>query len=196
MFCLAIWGSICHLLLHVSPQLAYFLQILTIEQNQYVMVFTDKRNVSPKMTPTWTAARLDEYGKSRGRAEAWARRAKMGEFVGDPFETLNLPLSFQIYSIFSAFLVAFAFGRSTPNLLMQLDVPPGSADILQGPALAILVASLGSAVISGAVLAPSKNRGVFIWSMKGLLAGPAAVLQLRGLEDLITRAEEEEQGRQ
>lgn len=188
-----------HVHLYVSPkQLSanFNFNPSIVRTNQYVTLFTDKRNVSPKMTPAWTAERLDEYGKARGKAEAWARRAKMGEFVGDPFETLNLPLSFQIYSIFSAFLVAFAFGRSTPNLLERFDIPPGSADILQGPALAILVASLGSAVISGAVLAPSKNRGTFIWAMKGLLAGPAAVLQLRGLADLITQGEEEEQGRQ
>ena len=148
------------------------------------------------MTPDWTPERLDEYGKSRGRALAWARRAKQGEFVGDPFESLDFPLSFRFYSIFSAFLIAFAFGRSTPNLLSQLDVSPGAADLLQAPALAILLASVGSAVVSGAVLAPSKNRGKLIWAVKGLLAGPAALLQLRGLEVLITREEEEEQQRQ
>lgn len=163
-----------------------------------VFVVIDKRNVSPKMTPNWTPERLDEYGKARGRALEWARRAKLGEFVRDPFETMDLPLSFQLYSVFSAFLVAFAFGRSTPTLLSQLDgdLPAGATDILQAPALAILVASLGSAALSGAVLAPSKNRSTFVWVVKGLLAGPVAVLQLRGLEVLITREEGEDKRRQ
>ena len=79
----------------------------------------DKRNVSPKMTPDWTPEKLDEFGKSRGRALAWARRAKMGEFVGDPYETLDLPMEFRVYAIVSSFLVAFAFGRATPNLLFR-----------------------------------------------------------------------------
>ena len=158
----------------------------------------DKRNVSPKMTPNWTPERLDEYGKARGRALEWARRAKLGEFVRDPYETMDLPLSFQVYSVATAFLVALAFGRSTPTLLAQLDgaVPAGATDILQAPALALLVASLGSAVVSGVVLAPSKNRSTFVWAVKGLLAGPVAVLQLRGLEVLITREEEEDNQQQ
>ena len=91
------------------------------------------------MTPDWTPERLDEYGKSRGRALAWARRAKQGEFVGDPFESLDFPLSFRFYSIFSAFLIAFAFGRSTPNLLSQLDVSPGAADLLQHDVTAMAI---------------------------------------------------------
>jgi len=68
--------------------------------------------------------------------------------------------------------------------------------LLQAPALAILLASLGSAVVNGAVLAPSKNRGKIIWTVKGLMAGPLALLQLRELGDLITRQEEEDRQRQ
>jgi hypothetical protein len=154
--------------------------------------FQDKRNVSPQLTPDWTAEKLDEYGKSRGRALAWARRARLGEFVEDPFETLDLPFPFKVYAVMSAFLVALAFGRATPNLLVQLDMSTGSLEILQVPALAVLVASVGSAVVNGVVLAPSRNRSNWVWVFKGLLAGPLAAAQLRGLEMLVTREEEED----
>jgi len=50
--------------------------------------------------------------------------------------------------------------------------------------------------VNGAVLAPSKNRGKIIWTVKGLMAGPLALLQLRELGDLITRQEEEDRQRQ
>ena len=134
---------------------------------------------------------LDKYGKSRGRALAWARRAKLGEFVKDSEEALDLPLVYRAYATFSAFLVAFAFGRATPNLLSQFDMSTGTMELVQAPALAILVASLGSSIVSGVVLAPSKNRNSFVWGVKGLLAGPVAISQLRGLDDLITREEKE-----
>jgi len=143
------------------------------------------------MTPDWTPEKLDEYARMRGKSLEWARKAKMGEFVGDPFETLDLPLSHRVYAIFSAYLVALAFGRATPTLLAQLDMSTSTVELLQVPALAILVASIGSSIAAGVVLAPSKNRSKFIWAVKGLLAGPVAVSQLRNLEVLITREEEE-----
>jgi hypothetical protein len=148
--------------------------------------------VSPQLTPDWTAEKLDEYGKSRGRALAWARRARMGEFVEDPLETLDLPFSFKAYAVLSAFFVALAFGKATPNLLAQLDMATDSLEILQLPALAIVVASLGSAAFNGVVLAPSKNRRNWVWVVKGLLAGPLSVSQLRGVDTLLTRKEEED----
>lgn len=162
-----------------------------IEEEDYIQPFADKRNTGPKQTPLWTAEKLDEYGAAQGRAEAWARQAKMGEFVKDPEETLDLPLAYRAYAIFAAFSVAFSFGRSTPTLLAQLDMSPGIQELLQAPALAVLVASLGSAIVSGVVLAPSKNRNSFVWGVKGLLAGPLAVANLRGLDDLVTREETE-----
>lgn len=143
------------------------------------------------MTPDWTPEQLDEYGKSRGRALAWARKAKLGEFKKDPNENLDLPIPMKLYTIFSLFLVAFAFGRSTPKLLAQFDVSTAPMELLQGPTTAIALASLGSCVVCGIVLAPSKNRSQFVWAVKGLMAGPIAISQLRGLEDLITREEDE-----
>lgn len=166
-----------------------------LAEQDYVPPFADRRNVGPKLTPDWTPEKLDEYGKSQGRALAWARRAKMGEFVKDPLETLDLPLLFKAYAILTAFFVAFAFGRATPNLLVELNMSSSTEMLgqLQAPAFAMIVGSLGSAVVNGVVLAPSKNRSKVVWAVKGLLAGPIAVAQLRALEDLITRGQEEEQ---
>lgn len=162
-----------------------------IEEEDYIQPFADKRNTGPQQTPLWTAEKLDEYGAAQGRAEAWARKAKMGEFVKDPEETLDLPLAYRAYAVFAAFFVAFSFGRSTPTLLSQFDMSAGIQELLQAPALAVLVASLGSGIVSGAVLAPSKNRSSFVWGVKGLLAGPLAVANLRVLDDLVTREETE-----
>lgn len=167
-----------------------------IEEEDYVQPFADKRNVGPQQTPEWTPERLDEYGKSRGKAEAWARKAKLGEFVKDPEETLDLPFSYRAYAIFSAFLVAFSFGKATPTLLSQLDMSTGVMELLQAPSLAIVIASLGSCIVSGVVLAPPKNRNAFVWGVKGLLAGPLAVVKLRVLDDLVTLEETELRNKQ
>ena len=65
----------------------------------------------------------------------------------------------------------------------------GLIDAVQIPALALLVASLGSAVVSSIVLAPGKNRNGFVWGVKGLAGGPLAIFRLQGLDPLITQAE-------
>lgn len=153
------------------------------------------------MTPDWTPERLDEYAKMQGRAQAWARRARMGEFVTDPNETLDMPLTSRVYSILTAFWMAFAFGRATPSFLMNVvggdhgfhsvdDVTRLTAT-LQIPGLALAVMSVGSGVVCAALLAPERNRSVLIWALKGFLGGPLSILQLRELGTLITREQEE-----
>jgi hypothetical protein len=137
---------------------------------------------------------LDEYGKARGRAEAWARRAKMGEFVQDTSESLaELSFPLRAYSILSAAGVSFAFGRSTPTLLTDY-LHVSSPQILQGallvPGLVLAAASLGSSVACGFLFAPEKNRNSVVWVIKGLLGGPLALSELRGLETLVTYEEE------
>lgn len=148
------------------------------------------------MTPEWTPEMIDEVAKKRGEAEAWARRAKMGEFIGDPFETLDLQLPLRLYSIFATSLVAFAFGRATPTLFQQLNIDTTSIELLQAPASAILIASLGSSIVCGIVFAPPKNRNSFVWFVKGLMGGPLAVTQIRSLEALITQGEAEQTAKQ
>jgi hypothetical protein len=166
------------------------------------------------MTPDWTPERLDEYAQMQGRAQAWARRARMGEFVKDPYETLDMSLAARTYSIFTAFYVAFAFGRSTPAFLMDVmmmtvgedggdgegfshydstqDVTQFTA-ALQIPGLALALASVGSMMVCAALLAPERNRSVPVWALKGLLGGPVSILELRGLRALITGRDQEEE---
>ena len=155
--------------------------------------YTDKRNVGPTQTPDWTPEMLDEAGRARGRAESWVRRAKEGEFVKDPYEMVDLSLDIRLYSIFAAACISFAFGRSTPALLNDfLSVDPGMQQVLQAPALALIVASLGSSIVCGVLFAPPKNRSVLLWAFKGFMGGPITVLQLRGLDKLITQGETNE----
>ena len=59
---------------------------------------------------------------------------------------------------------------------------------LKGPAFAMVVASIGSAIFC-ATQASSKNRSAFVWAVKGYAGGPLAVFQVQSLESLITRGE-------
>jgi len=166
-------------------------------EEEYVPPFAEKRNTGPKLTPDWTPERLDEYAKAQGRAQAWARRAKLGEFVKDPFETLDLPAGIRFYAVVSAFLVSFAYGRATPGFLRDVVGNWSTEDIrsltesLQIPGLALGLASLGSSVVCAALLAPERNRDALVWAIKGFFGGPLAIRQLRELDTLITREEDE-----
>jgi len=172
-----------------------------LEEESYVMPFADKRNTGPMQTPDWTPERLDEEGKRAGQAMAWARKSRAGEFKKDPFEMLNIEGFLQVYSVFTSVFVAVAFGKSTPRLfeilptLMNMDINMqdvnGLLDVLKGPALAMILASIGSCIYC-TLEAPGKNRSTFVWGLKGYVGGPVAVLQLRGLGDLITRGEADE----
>ena len=141
---------------------------------------------------------LDEEGKRAGRAMSWAKKARAGEFVKDPFELLNIEGSLQFYSIITTIITALAFGKASPTFLVdflkfsQSDAT-GFLSLLQVPALIFVLASLGSCVTCGAVLAPSKNRNSFVWGIKGFAAGPVAILQLKSLDTLITRGESDAQ---
>jgi len=167
----------------------------TLMEESYVQPFADKRNTGPSQTPDWTPEMLDEYAKQRGKAQDWARKAKLGEFVKDPSETSELSPGVRIYAIFNAFLFAFSFGRATPTFLadvLHIGTTSSARDlqgVLQIPALTLVVAAVGSSVVCAAVLAPERNRGPITWGLKGLFGGPLTVLQLRELDTLITREE-------
>jgi len=158
------------------------------------MPFADKRNTGPRQNPDWTPEMLDEEGRKAGQAQAWARKARAGEFKGDPFEILSIEGSLQAYSVITTIFVAFAFGNSTARLfdLLSISDANGIVDLLQGPALAMVLASIGSSITCAVVLAPGNNRNSFVWGIKGYAAGPLAVLQLKELDSLITRGEAEE----
>ena len=69
------------------------------------------------------------------------------------------------------------------------DLGSGIQDLLQVPALAVVLASIGSTVVNSVVMAPEKNRSRFVWGVKGMVGGPVAVSQLRSLDALQTRGE-------
>lgn len=163
----------------------------------YVQPFADKRNTGPSQTPDWTPEKLDEYAIQQGKAQDWARRSRLGEFVKDPSEMSDLSIEARVYAISTAFFVAFAFGRATPTFLAEvlhvssMKSAEGIQDVLQVPALAIALASVGSSIFCAAFLAPGRNRSVISWGLKGLFGGPLTILQLRELSSLITREETE-----
>lgn len=164
-----------------------------------LFVFTEKRNTGPMQTPDWTPERLDEYAKMQGRAQSWARRAKLGEFVKDPFETLDSPIEFQFYAVLTSWLIAFAFGRATPTFLSNVAGSWSAPDIqtltgtLKIPALALGLGSIVSSVVCGVLLAPERNRSTWVWAVKGLFGGPLAVRQLQELDQLITLEDKQKQ---
>eukprot|EP00566_Odontella_aurita_P011572 CAMPEP_0113583824 /NCGR_PEP_ID=MMETSP0015_2-20120614/32744_1 /TAXON_ID=2838 /ORGANISM="Odontella" /LENGTH=386 /DNA_ID=CAMNT_0000488769 /DNA_START=64 /DNA_END=1224 /DNA_ORIENTATION=- /assembly_acc=CAM_ASM_000160 len=165
-----------------------------IAEEDYVQPYADKRNTGPKMVPDWTPEKIDEQARRAGKAIAWAKKAKAGEFKKDPYEILSVEGSLQWYCTFSALLIAFAFGRASSRTLGMAGIDGDDAQsllhTLQAPGLALLIAAVGSSICA-AVLASGKNRSGFVWAVKGLLGGPLAVLQLRDLDSLITRGEAE-----
>jgi len=127
------------------------------------------------MTPDWTPELLDEEGRRAGKAISWARSARAGEFKKDPYENLNIEGNLQLYSIFSALLVSFAFGQSSLPFLEKIGFETSEVDAcinaLQVPALALIAASILSSGVCGFGLAPTKNRSTFAWAIKGLAGG-------------------------
>jgi len=163
----------------------------------YEMPFADKRNTAPRQTPDWTPERLDELGKSIGRAESWAREAKAKSFIKDQRETIDLTLQQRAYSVLTTVLIATAFGKSTDTFLIDLvKIVPDKAtatsikEALQGPAFGLLMASIGSFVYSYKE-SKEQNRNSIMWAIKGLLGGPFTVTLLRSSDPLITREEDE-----
>ncbi|KAL3767390.1 hypothetical protein ACHAWO_010409 [Cyclotella atomus] len=164
-----------------------------LQEEDYVMPFADNKNKGPRQTPLWTAEKLDEAGKQAGRAQAWAKRARMGELKKDPYESLELTGSLRIYSIFFAITTAFAFGNATPTVLTIAGLSSDElTEVMRIPSLVLLVAAAGSAIVNGAVMAPPKRRSSIVWFIKGLMGGPLAVRQLRDLDDLKTIGESQE----
>ena len=163
-------------------------------EEDYVMPFADKRNVGPMLTPDWTPELLDEEGKKRGRAMAWARQAAAGAFVSDPYETLTVEGSLRVYSAVAALLCALAFGKSTPYALQEW-IHVGTNDVLtffRVPAFAAVVAAIVSGVVNF-TMASGKNRSQSVWFIKGLFGGPLAISQLRELNRLSTQGEIDQQ---
>lgn len=112
----------------------------------------------------------------------------------DDAEILTLTTPMAAYCLFTCFLCSFAYGRSTPAFLSMVGVSDTSfVELLQGPGLVLILAAIGSSIVSANILAPPLNRSSFVWGFKGLCGGPLAILQLRELEALITRAEYEKQ---
>jgi len=165
-------------------------------EEDYEQPFSDKRNTSPAQTPEWTPAMLDEEGRKAGKAMAWAKAARAGEFQKDPYERLNIEGRLQIYSIVTTALAAFAFGKSTPSFLSAVlddGVVFSGLGLLQGLAYVLVLNAVLAGALCGGVVAPQMNRSGFVWGVKGLAGGPLAIVQLRGLDVLKTRGEIEEE---
>ena len=128
-----------------------------------------------------TTEKLDEWGRQQGKAQAWARRAREGEFVKDPLETTDLDAQQRAFSILTGLMICTAFGKSTPAFLVQVTgwLPDEAAaqsimGVLQAPALGLAAASIGSLVVC-VIQAKEKNRDPFVWAIKGILGGPLTV---------------------
>lgn len=152
----------------------------------------DNKNKGPRQTPLWTPEKLDEAGKKAGQAQAWARKAKMGELKKDPFEVMAVEGELRIYSIIVAITTALAFGNATPTFMDMTGLGSDElVEFLRIPALVLLVAAAGSGIVNAAVLAPPKRRSSLVWGVKGFMGGPLAVRQLKELGDLKTIGESE-----
>lgn len=165
-----------------------------LAEEEYERPFADVQNAW-KTTPDWTPERIDEWAAQQKRASTWVRQAQEGKFIPDPFENLDLGLEQRAFSVLSAALLAISFGKATPAFLDMIGATSGEGPgslftVLQVPAATLGLVALGSSALC-AIQAPEKNRGQFLWFVKGLLGGPFAVNQLRGLPDLLTRGEQD-----
>ena len=155
--------------------------------------FADRRNVAKtKLVPNFTPQSLDEYTKRQGKTVDWARKTKAERLILDRQERLEIALPQRVYSMLTGLLVATAFGKSTPifltqtlNLVSSLDETKLEEllDLLKAPAIALIVAAVGSSVYC-AITASRKQRNSVVWTIKGLLGGPLTVSQLRTLSPL------------
>jgi hypothetical protein len=163
-----------------------------LAEQYYVQPFADKRNVGPKQTAySLTVEDLDEIGKMSGKASAWASNARKGKVVKDPLETMELDLTQRVFATTTALLAITAYDDAT---FFQFGLPVGSIRLfgtLQVPALVLLAASVGSAIVCGRQ-ASEKKRSQFVWAFKGLMGGPLTIQQLRSCSELITQGEIEE----
>ncbi|GKY91282.1 hypothetical protein MPSEU_000100700 [Mayamaea pseudoterrestris] len=173
----------------------------TIEEERYVASYRSKRNVGPRMTPDWTAQRIDDELNRQGDAISWARNARDDQLMIDDAESLDLGVLQQVYSVATAILISMSFGKATPAFLTMLGVDGASyqtsqiLDVLKIPAVGLLAASLASSVLCS-LKAPEKKRNPIIWTFRGLLGGPLTIGQLQQLPQLLTRAELTKQRRE
>ena len=162
-------------------------------EEDYVMPYADNTNKGPRQTPLWTPEKLDEAGRKAGEAQAWARKARLGELKKDPFENLEVQGELRLYSVVAAISVAIAFGNSSPQALSMVGFNDSEVllDVFKVPALTLLAAGLGSGFANALFFAPQKKRSGFVWLVKGLMGGPLAIRQLRELDELKTFGETE-----
>jgi hypothetical protein len=168
-----------------------------IEEELYVAPYKAKRNVGPKLTPDWTAERIDDELSRQGDAVSWARRARDERIVTDRAESLELGNVQQAYSLLTASLGAASFGKSTPIFLTMAGVLgsqeqiQGMLDVLRIPSLGLFLASVASSVLCSKQ-AVEKRRNSIVWTLKGLLGGPLTLRELQQLPELRTRQEIED----
>jgi hypothetical protein len=72
--------------------------------------------------------------------------------------------------------------------LLQRDDDAAELAVVRVLAVALLIASAGSAAYCGSV-APTLQRSRTLWTIKGLLGGPVAVRQLQSADRLQTAGE-------
>lgn len=160
-----------------------------IQEQMYEIPFSDGRNVGPKWVPNWTPEMLDEEGKKRGKAMAWAQSAKEGQYATDPFEDLLIENELRTYAICASLLTSIAFGKSTSTFLTSIIGVEGITnvqsvlEVSQYAALVVVLASFGSCGANWFIARKKKRSGV-VWAIKGFMGGPLSIIQLRTLDDL------------
>ena len=159
-------------------------------EDDFKVPFSDLPKKQFKETPLWTPEMIDRDAEVRGKAISWAKQQRLERekgIVKDGTESLLIEGSLRIYCSLAMLTTAVAFGKASPIAFDALGL--GNYEVLQAPALGLDIASVGSGIVAGLLLAPQKNRSSFVWGMKGLLGGPSALIQLRQLESLQNKDE-------
>jgi hypothetical protein len=138
----------------------------------------------------WTVERLDAWSRQQKELQVWANRERERKIQADVVENFDSLGLGKLMSVVTALTTALAFGRSTPALytLLQRDDDAAELAVVRVLAVALLIASAGSAAYCGSV-APTLQRSRTLWTIKGLLGGPVAVRQLQSADRLQTAGE-------
>ncbi|KAG5182434.1 hypothetical protein JKP88DRAFT_348878 [Tribonema minus] len=117
-----------------------------------------------------------EVVAARAAADAAADAADAAAL---PRERIGLSALQRAYVLATAVSAAVGFGRGTPAAV-DVGLPEAAVQAAAAVGFALLLANAGSAVLS-ARMASRGGRGVVHWALKGALAGPVSVAELRGL---------------
>lgn len=145
------------------------------------------RNVSTSSPSSYANYIYNTKQLTKQRSSYSPAGIPVGATIGtiDYSDRFNIPTPQRVYIVVASFLLAFAWGHASQDLLANFDssssgVLSTAIDVTRILSLSAAVSSVLSA-ISSVSISKEKNRNQAVWLSKSLLAGPLALAELRSL---------------